>query len=255
VRQHLLHKPSEALLHVVPLIAIVGEVDLTGEAFKRQLELGHSAYNLINPELGFIAFVGLHYAFADGQGGRFFWMFMQPDVDDIEMTDAKHWLHTSSQQEKLYHVRKTTAGLAPKLREIFELTPTEGVRKEPHIWRDLELDGLPSSRIALLGDAAHAMTPSRGEGAFHAFVDAMKLSDTLDQLQEEDKVKDIKAVQTAIGEYHAEMLKRGNTAVRASRSSYQDAKKRAETGEHFTSGMKPFTFEPVVLQTAAEVRN
>ena len=228
-------------------MAIVGELDISGEAFKRQLELGHSAYNLINPELGFIGFVGLHYVYPDGQSGRYFWMFMQPDHYNV--TDAQHWLQTSSQQEKLEHVRKTAAGLPPKLREIFELTPTEGVRKEPHIWRDLELDDLPSSRVVLLGDAAHAMTPSRGEGAFHAFIDAMRLSTTLSRLQ--PNVKDINAVKAAVTEYHTEMLKRGTAAVRASRSSYQEAKKRAETGEHFTSGMKPLAIEPVVLEMKA----
>jgi len=230
-------------------MAIVGELDVSGEAFKRQLELGHSAYNLINPELGFIGFVGLHYVYADGKSGRYFWMFMQPDSNNV--TDAQHWLQTSSQQEKLDHVLKTTAGLPPKLREIFELTPAEGVRREPHIWRDLELDALPASRVVLLGDAAHAMTPSRGEGAFQAFIDAMKLSKTIAQLQSDDKYKDIDAVKSAVTEYNSEMLERGTAAVRRSRSSYQEAKRHAETGEHFTSGMKPLVIDPVALDSKA----
>lgn len=228
-------------------MAIVGELELTGEAFKRQLELGHSAYNLINPELGFIGFVGVHYVFPDGLGGRFYWMFMQPDTADIDITDATHWLQTSSSQEKLDHVKKTAAGLPDRLREIFELTPADGVRQEPHIWRDLELESLPSSRVALLGDAAHAMTPSRGEGAFHAFIDAMRLSKMLGELRSDDKFKNIDSVKAGVAGYHSEMLQRGTAAVRASRSSYQDAKKRSETGEHFTSGMKPLAIEPVVL--------
>jgi 2-polyprenyl-6-methoxyphenol hydroxylase-like FAD-dependent oxidoreductase len=249
VRKHLLQRPSSELLQVVPLTAIVGELTLSGEAFKRQLGLGHSAYNLINPELGFIGFVGLHYVFPGGQSGRFYWMFMQPDPSDI--SHPQHWLQTSSQQEKLDQVLKTVAGLAPELREIFELTPAEGVRKEPHVWQDLELDSLPSSRVVLLGDAAHAMTPSRGEGAFHAFLDAMKLSTTLHELQTDNKFRDISAVRAAVAEYHTEMLKRGSAAVRASRSSYQEAKKRAETGQHFTAGMKPLTIEPIVLDSVA----
>ncbi|KAH6974602.1 hypothetical protein BKA56DRAFT_490716 [Ilyonectria sp. MPI-CAGE-AT-0026] len=247
VRQDMLQRPSSDLLQVVPLTAIVGEVTLSGDAFKRQLELGHSAYNLINPELGFIAFVGLHHALPDGQSGRFYWMFMQPDASDVSR--PQHWLQVSSQEEKLDYVRRATAGLAPKLGEIFRLTPAHGIRREPHVWRDLELDSLPSGRVALLGDAAHAMTPSRGEGAFHAFVDAMRLSAVLAQLEPE---ANLAAIEPAVAGYHAEMLKRGAAAVRASRSSYQDAKKRAENGQHFTNGMKPLPVgEPIVLGAKA----
>ena len=249
VRQHMLQRPSSDLLQVVPLTAIVGELTLSGEAFKRQLALGHSAYNLINPELGFIGFVGLHYVFPDGASGRFFWMFMQPDPDDV--SHPQHWLHTTSQQEKLDHVLKTVAKLPPKFREVFEMTPTDGVRKEPHVWRDIELDSLPAGRVVLLGDAAHAMTPSRGEGAFHAFVDAMKLTVALGQLDADGKINDIAAVEAAVAEYHAEMLKRGTAAVRASRSSYQEAKKRAETKQHFTTGMKALPAKEIVLEMKA----
>ncbi|KAI8711024.1 Fad binding domain protein [Fusarium sp. LHS14.1] len=245
VRQLLLQRPSSELLQVVPLKAIVGEVTLAGEAFKRQLALGHSAYNLIYPELGFIAFVGLHHALPDGKSGRYYWMFMQPDPEDVSHPD--HWLQTSSQQEKLEYVRKATVGLDPKLSEIFHLTPLEGVRKEPHVWRDLEIDSLPSGRVALLGDAAHAMTPSRGEGAFHAFVDALKLSVILGRLETYGNAHDINVVTPAVQEYHTEILERGGAAVRASRSSYQDAKNRAESGQHFAPGMKVIPEETIVL--------
>lgn len=224
------------MLNVVPLSAIVGEITLSGEAFKRQLALGYSAYNLINPELGFVAFVGLHKALPDGTSGRFYWMFMQPDS---EIAKPDHWLHSSTQQEKLGHVRKTVAPLAPELREIFELTSVEGVRKDLHVWKDLELDGLPAGRVVLLGDAAHAMTPAGGMGAFHALIDAIKLRNTIVSLLAEDKINDIAAVKGAVAEYHGEMLKRGSDAVRFSRASYEEAKKRAEAKEHFTTGVRP----------------
>lgn len=245
----MLQRPSSDLLQVVPLTAIVGELTLCGNAFKRQLALGHSAYNLINPELGFIGFVGLHYALPDGQSGRFFWMFMQPDPEDV--SHPQHWLHTASQQEKLDHVLKTTAKLPPKFREVFELTPVHGVREESHVWRDLELESLPAARVVLLGDAAHAMTPSRGEGAFHAFIDAMKLTTTLGELKVNAKVNDIVAVEAAVAGYNEEMLKRGLIAVRASRSSYQEAKKRAETRQHFTTGMRALAPSPVAVELKA----
>lgn len=240
VRENLLQKPSRDLLNVVPLSAIVGEVTLSGEAFKRQLALGFSAYNLINPELGFIGFVGLHQALPDGVSGRFYWMFMQPDSD---IAKPDHWLHSSSQQEKLDHVLKAVAPLAPEFKEIFELTPSDGVRQNLHVWKDLELESLPAGRVILVGDSAHAMTPSGGVGAFHTLIDAMKLTGTLAKLNATGKIHDIAAVKAAVAEYNGEMLARGTAAVRTSRASYEEAKRRTEKGEHFIAGLQPL---PVV---------
>ena len=69
--------------------------------------------------------------------------------------------------------------MPPNMREIFESTPAEGIRKQPHIWRDLELASLPAGRVVLVGDAAHAMTPFRGEGGYHAFIDSLNLAKIL----------------------------------------------------------------------------
>lgn len=52
------------------------------------------------------------------------------------------------------------------------------------IWNDLEeicLDTWVKSRVALLGDAAHAMTPNMGQGAAMAIEDAYVLADELGQ--------------------------------------------------------------------------
>ena len=146
----------------------------------------------------------------DGVSGRHYWMFMQPDPN---VAKPDHWLQTASQQEKLDYVLKSVAKLPPKFREIFESTPASGIKKEPHIWRDLELSSLPAGRIILVGDAAHTMTPFRGEGGYHTIIDALKLSKILGHLD----VTDITAVKAAVAEYNTEMLERGSEAVRSSR--------------------------------------
>ncbi|KAF2850030.1 FAD/NAD(P)-binding domain-containing protein [Plenodomus tracheiphilus IPT5] len=251
VREQLLQKSNADLLNVVPLSAIVGEVTLSGDEFKRQLALGHSAYNLINPELGFIGFIGLHHALPDGASGKFYWMLMQPDSD---IAKPDHWLHNSTEQQKLDHVLKTVSPLAPELQEIFRLTPVDGVRKDLHIWKDLELDSIPAGRVVLLGDAAHAMTPAGGVGAFHALIDAIQLGQVLTKLDKEGVAGDIGVVKQAVGAFHGQMLKRGSEAVRTSRASYEEAKRKAVTKEHFIPGLRPLPLvrpEDITLKVKA----
>lgn len=214
MREHLLQRPSSDLLKLVPIAAIVGELTLSGEAFQRQLALGHSAYIFMSPDLGFWNFGGLHYVLPDGVSGRHYWMFMEPDPN---VANPDHWLQTASPQEKLDYVLKSVAKLPSKFQEIFNSTPASGIKKVPYIWRDLELDSLPAGRIILMGDAAHAMTPFRGEGGYHTLIDALKLSKILGQLDP----KDIAAVKSAVSAYNVEMLGRGTEAVRNSRNFKQ----------------------------------
>jgi FAD binding domain len=238
----LLQRPSSDLLKLVPVAAIVGELTLSGEAFKRQLALAHSAYISMNPAQGFWNFGGLHHALADGVSGRHYWMFMQPDAN---VAKPDHWLQTASQQEKLDYVLKSVATLSPKLREIYELTPASGIKKEPHIWRDLELDSLPASRVILMGDAAHTMTPFRGEGGYHTLIDALKLSQILNKVD----AKDISAVKVAVTEYNAEMLERGANAVRNSRNEQSNKKTKDGNSKSVPGkvGPRPMPEEEIVL--------
>ena len=71
------------------MVAIVGQLTLSGDEFKRQLALGHRSYTLIRPELGFITFVGLHDVASDGSSARFFWIMMRPDPN---IAQPDHWL-------------------------------------------------------------------------------------------------------------------------------------------------------------------
>lgn len=215
---------------------------LSGDAFRRQLELGHSAYVYMSAALGFSNFSGLHHVLPDGLSGRHYWMLMERDLD-VDKPD--HWLQTATQQEKLDHVLGLVAKIPPKFRELYELTPASGIKKEPHLWRDLELEELPTGRVVLLGDAAHAMTPFRGEGGYHSFIDSMKLSKVLSQLD----AKDIDAVKAAVAGYNAEMLERGGEAVRNSRNE-NSAQKSRDTKAKFTTAnqeVRPLPEVPIVL--------
>jgi 2-polyprenyl-6-methoxyphenol hydroxylase-like FAD-dependent oxidoreductase len=244
----MLHKKADELLKIVPLAAIVGQLTLSGTQFTNQLSLGHSSYSLINPDLGFITFVGLHDVAADGGSGRFFWMMMRPDPT---IADPDHWLQRATKQEKHDHIMKAAEKLEPKFREIFDLTPVEGIKDELHVWKDLEIKELPASRVVLLGDSAHAMTPFRGEGGYHTFLDALEFSETLKIFNTEGTINNIEAVKTGVAAYNAEMLQRGGDSVRFSRASYEEAKKQAVNRKAFLAPMKVLSDKEVVLVTAS----
>ena len=72
----------------------------------------------------------------------------------------------------------------------------------------------PASRVTLLGDAIHAMSPARGSGANTALRDAALLATELGAAARDEKTP----VQ-AIADYERQMVDYGFAAVRASRSA------------------------------------
>ena len=77
----------------------------------------------------------------------------------------------------------------------------------------------PPSRVTVLGDAIHAMSPGRGSGANTALQDAALLSRMLTTAAAEGG-----DVVAAIGEYERQMREYGYAAIAASRQA------EAETG-------------------------
>ena len=79
-----------------------------------------------------------------------------------------------------------------------------------------------TSRITLLGDAIHSMTPFRGIGANVALRDAVRLRDAL--VAAHDGERDvIKAIQA----YEAEMIRHGFAAVETSRRAMEQTLARS----------------------------
>jgi 2-polyprenyl-6-methoxyphenol hydroxylase-like FAD-dependent oxidoreductase len=79
--------------------------------------------------------------------------------------------------------------------------------------------GWQPSRVTLLGDAIHAMSPARGSGANTALQDAGLLCGTLTQTAQDDR-----ALLGAIGAYEKKMREYGYAAMQASKQA------EAETG-------------------------
>jgi 2-polyprenyl-6-methoxyphenol hydroxylase-like FAD-dependent oxidoreductase len=82
----------------------------------------------------------------------------------------------------------------------------------------VQLPGWPTSRVTLLGDAIHSMTPSRGIGANTALRDAALLTDQLNTAGLDEP-----ALLGAIHAYETDMQTYGFEAVRSSMQALQAA--------------------------------
>jgi salicylate hydroxylase len=74
--------------------------------------------------------------------------------------------------------------------------------------------------VVLLGDAAHPMSPFRGEGANMAMLDAVSLADCLDQHEDH-------CIESALVTYEREMLGRSRKAVLLSRHAAREMHSRS----------------------------
>ncbi|KAI0179664.1 putative monooxygenase [Hypoxylon sp. FL1284] len=211
VREHVLQRPNSETLKPFPVRIVTGELTLSGKLFENQLSLGHSCWVKRGPEgSGFFLFCGLNQANPDGNSGSYYWFVATQDLD-VEKT--MNWNLSTPQVEKLKHAIKTTSMLESKFTEIIKLTPASGIHPHSTIIRDALIEDLPVSRITLLGDAIHPMTPFRGEGGIHAIRDALNLGKGLGQLHSNDAHE----IESLLSSYQKEMLERGIPAVQASR--------------------------------------
>ncbi|KAJ8131141.1 hypothetical protein O1611_g2488 [Lasiodiplodia mahajangana] len=210
IREHLLGRPNKEVLKSIPLSCIWGETTLSGEAFERQLSLAHSAYMYVPVDSGHFVFVGLNSVNSD-LSGNYYWCFSWED--DVDKPD--HWLKDASAEAKHDYVLKDSQWLEPKFREIYQLTQVNGIVPGMAVWRDAEISSLPAGRIVLIGDAAHPMTPFRGEGGVHAIKDALNISSAFSQID----LKDLTNIGPALGPFQQEILERGAAAVKLSRNA------------------------------------
>jgi 2-polyprenyl-6-methoxyphenol hydroxylase-like FAD-dependent oxidoreductase len=77
-------------------------------------------------------------------------------------------------------------------------------------WKPVEFDNR-GGRATLAGDAAHPMTPQRGQGLNHAICDAANIVAALGKVQKGEL-----SLNDAISEYDTEMVKRGGDEVQVS---------------------------------------
>ncbi|KAK3941443.1 hypothetical protein QBC46DRAFT_382699 [Diplogelasinospora grovesii] len=234
-REHLLGD-KKCRLKKLPIGILVGEVELSGDDMIRQLELAHSAYVTwgkvpSDQQQTVMMFAGLNEVHPDGKSGKYYWLVGWND-DEAASENKPYWTITATQEQMMAIAReKAQQVFDPVFQEIIEKTPVTGMKCPPLIFRDLELEreDIPAGRVTLLGDAAHCMTPFRGEGGVCAMGDSLDLARAIGRLSRGEDT-----LEHAMASYRDIMLERGVKAVRASRQAF--AARRVPEMDNSTSG-------------------
>ena len=142
----------------LPAGVINGEVTLSGDEFKYQLDLAHSAY--VAAAESFHLYVGLKEVSADGTAATYYWYL---NFYDPEAANEPYWTASASKEEMYKFAVQKTQPLDPTYSRIVHLTDSKSIRAPPIVFRDLLLndDAIPLGRVTLLGDAAHPMAPCK----------------------------------------------------------------------------------------------
>ncbi|MBT2441854.1 FAD-dependent monooxygenase [Streptomyces sp. ISL-36] len=115
--------------------------------------------------------------------------------------------------DPLGEVRRLFAGWHPPIPRLLDATRPEAVLHHDIHELATPLPSFVSGRVALLGDAAHAMTPNLGQGACQALEDAVVLAAALGHPRAADGT-DIRA---ALASYDAERRPRAQSVTVAAR--------------------------------------
>ncbi|KAK3486764.1 uncharacterized protein B0T23DRAFT_447921 [Neurospora hispaniola] len=216
VRPHVLQKPNSEVLEVSTSSTLtMGECRLNRADMESQLQLAYSCYVAYGPD--FVLFSGLNRVSDDGTYGDYYWMM----VESREVGDD-HWVKTGTAEERLRKSKERIQALDPKFRVTVEKTEVEGLKKVV-AWYDALIEDIPPvNRVILIGDAAHPMTPARGEGANHAIKDAVGLS----KLLAENKDQPIDILRQKMDELQRSLVSEGNQAILLARQVMAKARQR-----------------------------
>ncbi|KAK3388771.1 hypothetical protein B0T20DRAFT_102352 [Sordaria brevicollis] len=228
VRPHLLQKPNSEVLQVSSYSTMtMGECRLDRKGMEEQLRLAYSCYVAFGPD--FALFSGLNRVSDDGQSGDYYWMV----VDGKEVGD-EHWVNTGTAEERLGKTKERlrSSGLDEKFRMTVERTGVEGVKKVT-AWHDAVIEDIPPvNKVVLIGDAAHPMTPSRGEGAIYAIRDAVGLG----KLLAENKQESSETLRQKLDEYQRKITAEGNKSILLARQVMKKAREGAAVGKPMAWG-------------------
>jgi salicylate hydroxylase len=159
---------------------------------------------------------GKIFTLIDVGGGQIFWSAGALSGEAIA--------HKSAMEVKS-HVLKLFAGWAEPVEAIIAATESQAIVERP-IWDRPPLESWSNGRATLLGDAAHPMVPSLGQGANTAFEDAWELAELISQQP---------TIAAALASYETSRIPR--TQVIQARSAFQGSRSYDADSETFLRGV------------------
>ena len=171
--------------------------------------------------------------------GEMMWQLSFP----LHETDAKQLSSEGPAALKAEALARCGEWHAP-IPELLRSTPDRLVSGYPVYDRDLlDAESLrcgqqnnERSKVTLIGDAAHPMSPFKGQGANQALLDAVLLARILCKtFQEKDDGSEVKEIEDSLAEFESEMLNRSAAKVKAS----ADAAKFLHTDVAVAEGNHP----------------
>ncbi|KAI1633025.1 putative monooxygenase [Biscogniauxia mediterranea] len=216
VRKHILH--GRDVMKPLPVGSLVGEIELSGAEFSRQLELGHSAYIVMGESKDQCSlFAALNKVSPDGKMGYYYFILHWVDEEAARSTEDKPFWTVNATKEELAAFAREKAKMYPEhLRVLLDKVPVDRYRRPGIVLQSVELtaDQLPLGRVTLIGDAAHSMTPFRGEAGVCALTDGLRLGHVITRIKETQAQG--AEYEQLIAEYRDDMLERGSKSIKVS---------------------------------------
>ncbi|MEV6805055.1 FAD-dependent monooxygenase [Streptomyces sp. NPDC051132] len=148
---------------------------------------------------------GQRFGLIDIGGGRAYWW----GTKAMTLTDSAAWKGGKDDVARFY------AGWAEEVREVIALTPDADIITVPAQDRPF-LERWGTGRVTLLGDAAHPMLTSLGQGAAMAMEDAVVLAQSL--ATAEDPARGLRTYEDRRRERNRELVLASRTASNAQHS-------------------------------------
>ncbi|KAK8084489.1 monooxygenase [Apiospora hydei] len=219
------------------LFLVSGDVHLTKQEMESQMTLSHSSYLVDFPgaEDGktYHLFVGLDKLSSpsDPESGADYYFHLTGE-DEAADGDG-FWTYSATREELCAFALRQARDLPERFRCVIDKATAERMKTPPVRLNTLIMESLPVGRVTLLGDAAHVMTPFRGEGGCHAMKDGLNLARAIDKI---DKDND-QSLREALDEYQKEMIKRGCGAAAMSSKEYTTAIDHEKPDSRAVAGM------------------